>query len=68
MMYDQEWRYLPYGRVRHALIHSNEARAYCGAVAYPASDWRGTGNQDEYERVAGLPMCADCATMLGLKQ
>lgn len=65
MMYDQEWRYLPYGRVRHAIIGHDKTRAYCGAQIRPADEWRGTGNQDEYERNAALPMCAQCAAMLG---
>ncbi|MFC0504272.1 hypothetical protein [Micromonospora costi] len=60
-----EWRYTPAGRVKHALRHSRDAVAVCGVGLLPASEWRGTGGQAEYELVARLPMCQRCAHAIG---
>lgn len=55
-----EWRYLPSGSVVHALTRSSDAGAVCGVYALPASDWRGTGSQVEYEIAKRLPCCKKC--------
>lgn len=56
----EEWRYLPYGRVRHLMYGSGNVLAHCGAQAFPAIEWRGTGSQQEYEQCASLPKCKVC--------
>lgn len=65
------WRYLPKGRVKHALKQlsvGHAAVAECGTSPsgfYPWSDkWFGTGNQTEYETVEKLPRCKNCVRML----
>ncbi len=60
-----EWRYLPNGRVVHALTGTSDAGAVCGVYALPASEWRGTGNQNEYEQAAALPKCRRCVARIG---
>ena len=55
-----EWRYLPSGRVKHALRRPSDAGAECGLSVLPASEWRGTGSQREYEAVECLPECRSC--------
>lgn len=55
-----EWRYLPSGRVKHALRRPSNVGAECGLYTLPASAWLGTGSQAEYERVAVLPECQSC--------
>ncbi len=58
-----ERRYLPGGRVAHA-VNPNHGQAVCGTTA-DRDDWRGTGTQDEYERVAALPRCRACLRKMG---
>lgn len=57
------WRYLPGGRVAHALRHGADGAA-CGRYAWPSS-WLGAGTQAEYERVVTLPACQHCAQRPG---
>jgi hypothetical protein len=63
LIHHVEWRYLVKGRVIHA-INDDEVkswmRAWCGARPPLGDDWRGTGNQAEYERAALLPCCKLC--------
>jgi hypothetical protein len=53
----------PRGKVAH-LIPASAAgyvsRAACGLWAWSRSNWRGTGNQTEYDRAASLPLCKTC--------
>lgn len=60
-----DWRYLPRGRVTHALLTpSAGVVARCGRAAWSADQWHGTGSQVEYERAGALPRCADCVRAL----
>lgn len=77
-MDEPTWRYLLGGRVLHALEWAGARYAICGRgnpltvqryvsrldVRRSLDNWRGTGNQDEYERAAVLPRCKDCVRML----
>ena len=58
-----EWRYLPRGRVQHALVDddANATQARCGIEVFYLSQWYGTGSQDEYDHAATLPKCQRCA-------
>lgn len=59
------WQYTDRGRVKHAVYDDLVAR--CGAVAvYELDTWRGTGSQDEYDRLEQLPECQRCRKILGL--
>lgn len=62
------WRYLPGGKVKHALEYPEATAAGCGArpPSYAAADWRGTGSQNEYEECARRPACRRCVA-LGFK-
>ncbi len=60
-----EWRYLPRGSVKHALARADDAEAACGIYTLPASDWRGTGNQREYETAESLRPCMRCLRKIG---
>lgn len=60
-----EWRYLPDGRVVHALDKPGDNTAWCGRWILPASQWLGTGSQREYEEAASLPKCGSCLRILG---
>lgn len=60
-----EWRYLPGRAVKHALADTTDAGAACGVYTLPASNWRGTGSQAEYETVAALRPCAHCVRKVG---
>lgn len=57
------WRYLRGGRVRHLLYTSPYEwkldAVLCGKAAMP-DNWHGTGSQEEYEKLASLPICASC--------
>lgn len=55
-----EWRYQPGGTVKHLLGRVSDAGAICGVDTLPASNWRGTGSQDEYERLETLRPCRRC--------
>ena len=59
------WRYTPLGHLAHALSNPRETTALCGVGVQRADDWRGTGDQGEYERVAALPTCPRCAAKAG---
>lgn len=70
---DVTWRYLPHGRVKHALLrlapglvgHQDVARCGVAPVWYaPRSDWRGDGDEAERERVKQLPECLRCTQRL----
>ncbi len=56
-------RYLPRGGVRHRtrpnFLEPATLTAACG-IAASASYWRGTGSQDEYERLFSIPRCSNC--------
>lgn len=66
------WRYLPRGRVKHALrldghmVTGHRSIAICGTspVWYAPEHWRGTGAQSEYEEVGRLPECRRCSRLL----
>ena len=59
-----EWRYLPTGEVSH-LVESGNSGAACGMWTLPASDWRGSGAQSEYEEVERRPKCKNCLKRSG---
>ena len=59
-----EWRYMPTGHVKHALISGSHRCALCGTEPHGLS-WHGTGSQTEYERAAGLPRCKRCCREAG---
>jgi hypothetical protein len=56
-------RYLPRGRVRHRtrqiIFESFTLVAACG-ISASVYYWRGTGSQDEYERLSRIPRCTRC--------
>jgi hypothetical protein len=56
-------RYLPRGGVRHRttpnFLEPATLTAACG-IAESATYWRGTGSQEEYERLASIPRCTRC--------
>lgn len=67
------WRYLPTGKVKHALrgdgsYVGHQPTALCGTTPrwfMPSSDqWWGTGKQAEYDMVETLPECRRCAKLL----
>jgi len=67
------WRYLPKGKVKHALrtdgsYVGHAPSALCGTSPrwfMPSSEqWYGTGKQAEYEAVETLPECRRCAALL----
>jgi hypothetical protein len=56
------WRYTGNGSVRHFLPnrpHTAAWTAWCG-LWMAEEFWRGTGSQEEYERLASLPKCLTC--------
>jgi len=63
---DYERRYTPGGKVAHLIwgpdwsrqeaTYPHAACGWSGQTTY----WRGTGNQDEYDRAAELPVCRRC--------
>lgn len=55
-----EWRYLPNGNVAHAISAPLAKVSLCGVGPAWWDDWRGTGVQSEYERLAMLPHCKRC--------
>ena len=68
------WRYLPGGRVRHALPTwhhdpvGHPARALCGLETFRAQDWWGTGSWQEYEAVGTRRECRRCTAQLGPRE
>lgn len=56
-------RYLPRGGVRHRtrpnFMESSTLVASCG-ISASEGYWRGTGSQDEYERLFRIPRCQKC--------
>lgn len=61
-----EWRYLPGGKVKHALTDTSHAGAACGVSAWGPAWWHGTGTQLEYETVEALRPRKTCCRRLGL--
>jgi hypothetical protein len=60
------WRYVPRGRMRHAVRTPRDLSSVCGLVnPWSADDWRGTGSQAEYEALAALRDCKACAKKAG---
>lgn len=61
------WRYLRGGKVKHAVGQGVsgwvERVSDCGVGLDLFDDWRGTGNQEEYEEVARRPACKRCVAM-----
>lgn len=55
-------RYLWHGKVRHLLIDASMLTAECGVspLWYDSAQWRGTGNQEEYETLRSLRNCQQC--------
>ena len=71
------WRYLPKGKVKHALrtdgsYAGHRSIALCGTSPVwfvPSSErWWGTGKQSEYDAVEALPECRRCAALLTPKE
>ena len=71
---DVAWRYIPSGRVKHALhirgtLIGHDSVALCGSApvwyAGAGGDWHGTGSQVEYEEVDARPECKSCRKLLG---
>lgn len=62
-----EWRYLPDGKVKHALRNTSARHAVCsvGPRWYDPRGWFGTGSQTEYDTVAALRPCKRCVTWVG---
>jgi len=59
-MSEYEWRYMPGGRVRHALIPESPFVTGCGIADIPNALWHGTGSQEEYDTVEILKDCPLC--------
>lgn len=64
-----EWRYIYRGAVAHATGLKDttpRAIALCGVGPQwsAAYGWLGTGNQEEYERVASLRKCKRCTDIM----
>lgn len=63
---DGEWAYTLFGGVRHWRNRSSlmDGRLAALAICYASpgwfSEWRGQGNQEEYEKCASLPACKNC--------
>lgn len=64
------WRYLPDGRVKHALRVTSagvgpRTHSLCGMRPMvwvgPPGEWHGTGSQDEHDECARRPACKRCA-------
>lgn len=54
-------RYTRGGRVAHLVrVEAAQGRALCRRQPDGFEDWRGTGDQVEYERAAALPLCRRC--------
>ena len=68
-----EWFYLAAGQVTHARERHGgglSAIAVCGQGTrwwVGNDDWRGTGNQDEYDNARDLPKCKRCTKLLGAR-
>lgn len=67
MTVEYERRYTGVRGKRAHLLHPSEfgrrghtPRALCGAWAWDAGSWFGSGNQSEYEHAAALPTCKTC--------
>lgn len=65
-----EWRYLPGGRVKHVVermeinVSGLSVISACAAAdAHQSVNWRGTGSQDECERLEALPACQRCVAL-----
>lgn len=53
-------RFLPTGKVKHYLRDSRSNVSECGVWTFCASQWYGTGSQDEIETLEKLPLCKRC--------
>lgn len=66
------WRYLPKGKVKHALSERDgsfpRASSLCGTSPQwfvpRGEQWWGTGTQAEYDMVETLPECRRCTKLL----
>lgn len=55
------WRYIPGGKVKHALAYAEQKVAACGASpGWWSAGWYGTGSQTECEELAARPPCRRC--------
>lgn len=57
------WRYLPGGKVKHALPHSGAVTAGCGMGVWRREYWHGTGSQAEYDECARRVPCKRCVAL-----
>lgn len=56
-----EWRYTSdRAKVKHGLWTTSHNQAVCGLRVTVSHFWKGTGSQEEYERVEALPKCSRC--------
>ncbi|MEU3052227.1 hypothetical protein [Streptomyces griseus] len=60
--------YVEDGTVAHELQfgespNDRAAQALCGRTSWPGY-WFGTGDQDEYDTAAAMPLCVACASVL----
>ena len=68
--YPREWRYLRYGKVKHAFSSpsgpgAGDAPALCGTeIEWIYGAWLGTGSQQEYDECARRPKCKSCVRLL----
>lgn len=55
------------GSVAHVLCHGSSPnsndKAACGRSPWPEL-WRGTGNQEERDKVKSMPVCVGCKAVL----
>lgn len=63
----EEWRYTEHGKLAHLLRESwgIPLDAECGLEVWNVHDWRGTGSQDEYDRIEQMPRCQRCLKAVG---
>ncbi|HTF53625.1 MAG TPA: hypothetical protein VK735_39785 [Pseudonocardia sp.] len=60
------WRYVRDKGPRH-LFDNRPGRSWCMSrcgIELPDEEWRGTGSQEEYERLASRPKCLRCMRSL----
>lgn len=68
--YPYEWRFLPSGKVRHAVNWAGmfpSAVAVCGQDVISGILWMGSGSWQESVTLSGLPNCKNCVRMLKLE-
>lgn len=66
-MPDEIWRFTYMGTRTHFLFNSNENVSRCGVGVIVNTEWRGTGNQEEYDLVDSMPKCKNCLKLLARK-